>query len=160
MIPYETDQLHKEQQQEAYVQHEQERWEAGYDDALKNEWNGCKVKSESCSRYCKYLAGHIWGMEQQVIHYHAACASNLAILQTVKFIDWQFCSCTTEDGEHWWWAEFYFEDEQGKLVGESPVYIKGASDFHCLLEDTLKAAQQLSRGAYWQEVCNSFRQSW
>lgn len=72
---YEIDQLHKEKQQETCAQHEQDRWENGYDDALKKEWNCCNVKTESCSRYCRYLAGHIWRLEQAIVH-DMECASN------------------------------------------------------------------------------------
>lgn len=82
MIPYHFDQEQKEQQQEAYASHEQDRWEQGYDDALAHKWNGCQIKTESCSRYCKYLAGYHWGLEQAAIHYHAECTSNLATLDT------------------------------------------------------------------------------
>jgi len=80
-----TDQDYKEKQQEAYAQHQQDRWEDGYDDALANLWNCCQTKTESCSRYCQYLAGHRWGLEQATVHYHAECHSNLATLDSEYF---------------------------------------------------------------------------
>lgn len=79
---YYDDQRFKEQQQDAEAAHQQDRWEAGYDDALTHKWNCCQTKTESCSRYCQYLAGHHWGLEQAAIHYHAECRSNLATLDT------------------------------------------------------------------------------
>jgi hypothetical protein len=82
MIPYHRDQEQKEQQQEAYAQRQQERWEDGYNDALNHRWDCCQTKTESCSRYCTYLAGHLWGLEEKTIRYLAECRSNLATLDT------------------------------------------------------------------------------
>jgi hypothetical protein len=82
MIPYHIDQLQKEQQQDAYAHHEQDCWETGYDDAIAGAWNCCSTKTEDCSRYCKYLAGYLWGLEQAAIQYRAECASNLAVLDS------------------------------------------------------------------------------
>lgn len=82
MIPYKIDQLHKQQQKDAEAVDEQDRWEEGYNDALAHKWNCCQIKTESCSRYCQYLAGHHWGLEQATIRYHAQCISNLATLDT------------------------------------------------------------------------------
>jgi len=85
MIPYEIDQLHKEQQQEAEAAYYQERWEQGYDDAGKQESNCCKVKTANCSLYCAYLAGYLWGLEQATSRYHAECTSNLATLDSEDY---------------------------------------------------------------------------
>ena len=84
MIPYEYDfdQLRQEQQQEAEAAYQQDRWEEGYNDAIAHTWNGCKTKTEDCSRYCKYLAGYLWGLEQATIRYRADCVSNLAVLDS------------------------------------------------------------------------------
>jgi hypothetical protein len=79
---YDIDQLQKEQQQEAYAHHCQERWEQGYEDATTQVWNCCQTKSVDCSRYCNYLAGYLWGLEQKTIQYHAECSSNLAVLDS------------------------------------------------------------------------------
>lgn len=85
MIPYHLDQLHKDIQQEAEAAHELDRWEQGHDDGLANVWNCCPNKTEQCSRYCKYLAGYQWGLEQATIEYHAQCASNLAVLDSEEY---------------------------------------------------------------------------
>lgn len=79
---YDIDQQRIEQQQEAEAAHQQDRWEQGYEDALAHKWNGCKTKTEDCSRYCKYLAGYLWGTEQAATQYRGNCVSNLAILDT------------------------------------------------------------------------------
>lgn len=79
---YYNDQDYKQKQQDAKAAHEQDRWEEGYDDALAHNWNCCQVKTESCSRYCKYLAGYLWGLKQAAIRYHSDCVSNLAVLDS------------------------------------------------------------------------------
>lgn len=79
---YDFDQLRQEQQQDAYAHEQQQRWEQGYDDALTNTWNCCPNQTEHCSRYCKYLAGYLWGLDEATIRYHAECASNLAVLDS------------------------------------------------------------------------------
>lgn len=79
---YYDDQDYKQKQQDAEAAHEQDRWEEGYDDALAYKWNCCQVKTQSCSRYCNYLAGFLWGLEEKVIQYHADCVSNLAVLDS------------------------------------------------------------------------------
>jgi len=82
---YEFDQARVEQQEEAYNHHQQQLWEQGYDDAIAGVWNCCTTKSEDCSRYCKYLAGYLWGLEQATAKYHAECTSNLAILDSEDY---------------------------------------------------------------------------
>lgn len=79
---YYNDQDYKQKQQDAEVSYQQDRWEAGYQDALDHKWNCCQTKTESCSLYCKYLAGHHWGLEQATMHYHVECISNLATLDS------------------------------------------------------------------------------
>lgn len=82
---YDIDQERVEQQQEAEAAYQQDKWEQGYEDAQTRKWNGCKVKTEDCSRHCKYLAGYLWGIEQATIQYHANCASNLAVLDSEHY---------------------------------------------------------------------------
>lgn len=79
---YDIDQLQQEQQQDAYAHEQQQRWEQGHEDAIASRWNCCKTKTENCSRYCKYLAGYLWGLEQATIQYHAESASNKAVLDS------------------------------------------------------------------------------
>lgn len=82
---YDIDQERIEQQQGAEAAYQQDRWKQGHDDAITNIWNCCDTKTEQCSRYCKYLAGYLWGLEQATIQYHAQCASNLAILDEENY---------------------------------------------------------------------------
>ncbi len=82
---YYNDQHDKEKQQDAEAAHMQDRWEDGYDDAQTSSWNCCQTKTETCSRYCSYLHGYSWGLEQAIIHYHAECSSNLAALDSEYF---------------------------------------------------------------------------
>ena len=84
------DQDYKEQQQDAYAARQQDRWEQGYDDAIALVWNCCQTKTESCSRYCKYLAGHQWGLQQSFLQHHANCMSNLAVLDAEYVEDIHF----------------------------------------------------------------------
>ncbi|WP_250124959.1 hypothetical protein [Chroococcidiopsis sp. CCMEE 29] len=82
---YNIDQQRIEQQQDAEAAYQQQRWEQGYDDVIAGVWKGCNTKTEDCSRYCKYLAGYLWGMEQKTIQYHAECRSNLAVLDSEDY---------------------------------------------------------------------------
>lgn len=82
---YDIDQQRIEQQQDAEAAYQQERWEQGYDDAQQQEWNCCQVKTADCSRYCAYLAGYLWGLEQQAAQFRAECISNLAILDSENY---------------------------------------------------------------------------
>lgn len=77
------------------------------------------------------------------------------------FEDWKYNYSLVDDGaEVWVWAEFYFRDEEGLLEGRSPVYVKGASDYHCLEEDTLRVVRELRSGKTWEDVCRTFREAW
>ncbi len=79
----------------------------------------------------------------------------------MKFESWRINRSIVDGGDEVWeWAEFYFRDDEGLLEGKSPVYVVGASDHHCLMEDTLKVVHQLRDGEKWENVCRNFRQSW
>ncbi|NJN13825.1 MAG: hypothetical protein HC815_40495 [Richelia sp. RM1_1_1] len=80
----------------------------------------------------------------------------------MKFESWRYNYSIVDDGaETWEWAEFFFRDDQpGILVGKSPIYIKGASDYYCLFEDAPKVALALENGATWEEVSGNFREAW
>lgn len=85
-----NDQDFKEKRQDAYPANEQDRWEQGFNDALNHVWDCCRVKTESCSRYCKYLAGFNWGLQQSLLQHHANCMSNLAVLDAEHIEDIHF----------------------------------------------------------------------
>ncbi|MEA5595679.1 hypothetical protein [Rivularia sp. UHCC 0363] len=79
----------------------------------------------------------------------------------MKFESWKYDYSIVDDGaEVWVWAEFYFRDEEGLLEGKSPVYSKGSSDYHCLLEDAPKIAKRLENGEKWEDVNKDFREAW
>lgn len=80
----------------------------------------------------------------------------------MKFDSWKFKESIVDNGaEVWKWAEYYFrDDEPGVLVGKSPVYTVGASDYNCLIEDAPKVALALENGAAWEEVSGNFREAW
>lgn len=82
MIPYQIDQDHKAAQLDAAADHLQHRWELGYDDAIRGTWKGCQHKTADCSRYCSYLHGYEWGIQEKVKHYNYECISNPATLDT------------------------------------------------------------------------------
>ncbi|AFZ61296.1 hypothetical protein H6G54_02690 [Anabaena cylindrica FACHB-243] len=79
----------------------------------------------------------------------------------LTFKDWEFSSDEDTDGITHHRANYYFEDENGDQVrGTSPNYAEGASDFNCLIEDAPKVADKLKNGETWDNVADTFRESW
>ena len=69
-----------------------------------------------------------------------------------KFKYWEYKSREVTGEADRWWAEYYFEDEEGLGYASSPVYSEGALDFECLFEDAPLAALRLRAGEDWETV--------